>query len=105
MLTLAMFDELAQDEADAEDYDMEALERRPDGPGHPGELDDDDATLVGRRGPGSIAEDRVVFEIGDEDAQSDDEAPSKKSPHQNALDRHTSDGVDHEREGLMNGGA
>lgn len=72
---LAMSDELAQDEEDAEDYDLEALENRTRA-----RDDDDDATLVGRRGPDSLAEDHVVFEIGDEDAGSDDEAdsPSKK---------------------------
>ncbi|KAF7981133.1 hypothetical protein HWV62_34873 [Athelia sp. TMB] len=73
---LAMSDELAQDEEDAEDYDLEALEHRTRARGD----DDDDATLVGRRGPDSLAEDQVVFEIGDEDAGSDDDAasPTKK---------------------------
>ena len=70
---LAMSDELAQDEEDAEDYDLEALEHRT----RAREEDDDDATLVGRRGPDSIAEDHVVFEIGDEDDE-DPETPSKK---------------------------
>ena len=71
-----MSDELAQDEEDAEDYDLEALEHRTRARGD----DDDDATLVGRRGPDSLAEDQVVFEIGDEDAGSDDDAasPTKK---------------------------
>lgn len=70
-----MFDELAQDEEDAEDYDLESLEHRTRA-----RDDDDDETLVGRRGPDSLAEDHVVFEIGDEDAGSDDdgETPSKK---------------------------
>jgi len=68
---LVLSDELAQDETDAEDYDLEALERR----GHANtEDDEDDRTLVGQRGDGheSISND-VVFEIGDEDGGSDDE--------------------------------
>lgn len=69
---LAMFDELAQDEEDAEDYDLEALEHRT-----AAREDDDDATLVGRQGHDSLAEDHVVFEIGDEDDE-DVDTPSKK---------------------------
>ncbi|KAJ3481723.1 hypothetical protein NLI96_g7467 [Meripilus lineatus] len=87
----AMFDELAQDEEDAEDYDMEALERRTEALGM--HDDDDTSTLVGNRGPN----DEVVFEIGDDGADgSDDEDHSKKrrgASHQ--------DGLSHEREGLM----
>ncbi|KAI0094293.1 lung seven transmembrane receptor-domain-containing protein [Irpex rosettiformis] len=96
---LAMFDELAQDEEDAEDYDMEALERRTDADQTYRHDDDDTATLVGR-GPGSVNDDAVVFEIGDEDAQelSDDEDPAKRQRRQNS--RHT-EGAAHEREGLM----
>ena len=100
-ITLAMFDELAQDEEDAEDYDMEALERRTRADNTYRHQDDDDnATLVGR-GPGSMHEDAVVFEIGDEDAQelSDDEDPTKRRRAQ-AVD-HEGQGEDHEREGLM----
>jgi hypothetical protein len=93
-----MFDELAQDEEDAEDYDMEALERRTDADEGYRHDEDDTATLVGR-GPGSMNEDAVVFEIGDEDAQelSDEEDPAKRQRRQNS--RH--DGAAHEREGLM----
>ncbi|KAI0756841.1 lung seven transmembrane receptor-domain-containing protein [Daedaleopsis nitida] len=90
---LAMFDELAQDEEDAEDYDLESLERRTEARGFP--EDDDAATLVGR---GGVGEDAVVFEIGDEDGQgSDDEdaAPKKRRG-----ERHEG-GSEHEREGLM----
>ncbi|EJF66842.1 hypothetical protein DICSQDRAFT_151254, partial [Dichomitus squalens LYAD-421 SS1] len=83
-----MFDELAQDEADAEDYDLEALERR----GEPGFKEDDDAaTLVGR----GVGEDAVVFEIGDEDADEDDATTPKKR----RVEQH--DGAEHERQGLM----
>lgn len=93
-----MFDELAQNEEDAEDYDLEAIERRTEARGRL-DMDDDAATLVGHRGPGSIAEDAVVFEIGDEDAQelSDDEDPAKKR----RTSRSAQDGQEHEREGLM----
>jgi hypothetical protein len=90
---LAMSDEIAQDEEDAEDYDLEALERRTRD-----RDDDDDATLVGRRGPGSVAEDNVVFEIGDED-DDDDEIPGSaiKRRGSTEIDRSEED----EREGLI----
>lgn len=77
---LAMSEELAQEEPGAEDYDMAALERGgARGPGHPDEEDDDDAvTLVGsRRGNGRLADDNVVFEIGDEDAHGSDDDEHK----------------------------
>ena len=85
-----MFDEIAQNEEDAEDYDMEALERRTEARGF--REDDDAATLVSH----GVGEDAVVFEIGDEDGQgSDDEdAPKKRRG-----ERH--EGAEHEREGLM----
>jgi len=72
---LVLSDELAQDEAEVEDYDLESFERR--GRGHP-EDEDDDATLVGRRGDGheTISND-IVFEIGDEDGGSEDEDENK----------------------------
>ncbi|EIW64216.1 uncharacterized protein TRAVEDRAFT_41629 [Trametes versicolor FP-101664 SS1] len=84
---------IAQDEEDAEDYDLESLEHRTDARGlH--ETDDDAATLVGR----PVGDDAVVFEIGDEDgAGSDDEdAPKKRRGERERLD-----GAEHEREGLM----
>ena len=86
-----MFDEIAQNEEDAEDYDLEALEHRTDARGIPEH--DDAATLVNH----PVGEDAVVFEIGDEDGQgSDDEdaAPKKRRG-----ERH--EGEEHEREGLM----
>ncbi|KAI0719950.1 lung seven transmembrane receptor-domain-containing protein [Cerioporus squamosus] len=87
---LAMFDELAQDEEDAEDYDLEALERRTEARGFPEE--DDAATLVGR----GVGDDAVVFEIGDEEGEGDDDdAPKKRRG-----ERHEG-GEEHEREGLM----
>ncbi|OCH86055.1 hypothetical protein OBBRIDRAFT_797568 [Obba rivulosa] len=91
---LAMFDEIAQDEEDAEDYDLEALERRTEARGTPD--DDDTATLVGR-GPASLAEDAVVFEIGDEEGDEDD--PSSPKKRNVASERH--EGAEEEREGLM----
>ena len=86
-----MFDEIAQNEEDAEDYDLESLERRTEARGIP-DGDDDAATLVGR----PVGEDAVVFEIGDEGQESDDEdaAPKKRRG-----ERH--EGEEHEREGLM----
>jgi hypothetical protein len=72
-----MSDELAQDEPDAEDYDMANLEQRagrPRGPAHPDDDDEEDdaATLVGGR-RGAIARDEeIVFEIG-EDGEDEDE--------------------------------
>jgi hypothetical protein len=93
-----MFDELAQDEEDAEDYDLEALEHRTEAMEAAHHDDDDTATLVGRE-PRSMADDAVVFEIGDEDAHelSDDEDPAKRRRRE---DSHH-DGEAHEREGLM----
>ncbi len=87
-----MFDELAQDEEDAEDYDLESLERRTDARGF--KEDDDAATLVGR----PVGDDAVVFEIGDEEGQgSDDEDAALKK---RRGERHEG-GEDHEREGLI----
>lgn len=94
-----MSDELAQDEEDAEDYDLESMELRTNG--RMMDDDDDDETLVGSRrgGPGSIAEDAVVFEIGDEDDHgSDDEDRHTKRKHGR---QSSGDGTHREREGLM----
>lgn len=80
-----MSDELAQDEEDAEDYDLDNLE------GRPRLRTDDDETLVGESGysrgtggraPGqgpNVGEDAVVFEIGDEDDFDDDDPRSAVS--------------------------
>jgi hypothetical protein len=61
MSTLAMSDELAQDEEDAEDYDLDSMGQR----GRPDDDDDDAATLVGvrRGGHDPVADDNVVFEV------------------------------------------
>jgi len=93
-----MSDEIAQDENDAEDYDLESLNHRQ----RLRDDDDDDVTLVGTRNghAQSLAEDQVVFEIGDEDE--DDEDPSKKR----RPERLSGENAHHpgEREGLMSEG-
>ncbi|KAF7784069.1 hypothetical protein Agabi119p4_234 [Agaricus bisporus var. burnettii] len=92
---LAMSDEIAQDENDAEDYDLETLHHRQ----RLRDDDDDDATLVGTRGGHipSVVEDHVVFEIGDEDDE-DEDAAKKRHP-----ERRSGENLHHsgEREGLM----
>jgi len=92
---LAMSDEIAQDEEDAEDYDLEAIHERTRA-----REDDDNATLVGGDGRqrGNIAQD-VVFEIGDEEPGSDgeDEVITKKRRQSEQRES----GGEHEREGLM----
>ena len=98
-----MSDELAQDEEDAEDYDLEALENRTNTRvmDDDDDDDDDDGTLVGSRrgGPASLAEEAVVFEIGDEDDHgSDDEDGHAKRKHGR---QSSGDGTHREREGLM----
>ncbi|KAH7909795.1 hypothetical protein BJ138DRAFT_185438 [Hygrophoropsis aurantiaca] len=95
-----MSDEIAQEDEDAEDYDLEALQGRSMA------REDDEITLVNsRREPQAVAEDQVVFEIGDEDAGSDEEteSPTKKRRGDRGDSDHQ-DGVDDEREGLMGGG-
>ncbi|KAF9056134.1 lung seven transmembrane receptor-domain-containing protein [Panaeolus papilionaceus] len=98
---LAMSDEIAQDEEDAEDYDLEAIQHRTQL--REEEEDDDAATLVGgRRGhPGTGGEESVVFEIGDEDE--DDEEMGKKRRNQRKLSgengRRSNSGEEHR--GLM----
>jgi hypothetical protein len=90
-----MSDEIAQDENDAEDYDLEALHHRQ----RLRDDDDDDATLVGTRGGHipSVAEDQVVFEIGDEDDEDEDSAKKRRPERLSGENRHRSG----EREGLM----
>ncbi|KAG9314038.1 hypothetical protein JVU11DRAFT_4817 [Chiua virens] len=93
-----MSDEIAQEDEDAEDYDLEALQRRT------GAREDDEVTLVNnRRETEALAEDHVVFEIGDEDAGSDDEtdgAAKKRRVERKSVDEN--DTTD-ERAGLMGG--
>jgi hypothetical protein len=91
-----MSDEIAQDENDAEDYDLESLAHRQ----RLREEDDDDVTLVGSRNgrPQSIAED-VVFEIGDED--DDEEDPTKKRRPERLSGENNAHHPSGERQGLM----
>ncbi|KAF4604973.1 hypothetical protein EYR40_003756 [Pleurotus pulmonarius] len=102
--TLSMSDELAQDEEDAEDYDLEALESRTRARD---DDDDDNATLVGDRrgGPAPLRDDHVVFEIGDEDAGSDDEDESKKQGRIKLQSSENLPGDAQERQGLIGNGA
>jgi hypothetical protein len=97
---LAMSDEIAQEDEDAEDYDLEALQRRTDA------REDDEITLVNnRREHEALAEDQVVFEIGDEDGGSDEEgdSPSKKRRgERKSLDENGDEHID-ERQGLIGG--
>lgn len=92
-------DEIAQDEEDAEDYDLEAIQHRT----RLREEDDEDdaATLVGgRQGQSvSVSRDDVVFEIGDED--DDDDDGSKRRKAQNRLSGETNGGTDIERQALV----
>jgi hypothetical protein len=95
---LAMSDEISQEDEDAEDYDLEALQHRTVA------REDDEITLVNsRREHDALAEDHVVFEIGDEDAGSDDEgeAIAKKRRGERRVSGDKEIGVEEEREGLM----
>ncbi|KAJ8597616.1 hypothetical protein M405DRAFT_876881 [Rhizopogon salebrosus TDB-379] len=95
---LAMSDEISQEDEDAEDYDLEALQHRTV------VREDDEITLVNsRREHDALAEDHVVFEIGDEDAGSDDEgeAMAKKRRGERRASDDKEIGVEEEREGLM----
>ncbi|KAF9225432.1 hypothetical protein BS17DRAFT_815995 [Gyrodon lividus] len=94
-----MSDEIAQEDEDAEDYDLEALQLRTTA------QEDDEVTLVNnRREPEALAEDHVVFEIGDEDGGSDDEADSagkkRRGGERKSIDENENPD---ERRGLMGG--
>ena len=102
--TLAMSDEIAQDEEDAEDYDLEAIESRTRARD---EEDDDDITLVGRRAGHdiqSVGEDHVVFEIGDEEEEEDPITPKRRKADRVSVERlKVSVENNSETEGLMAG--
>ncbi len=102
--TLLMFDELAQDEEDAEDYDLDTIERQTDSDLR--RREDDEATLVGGRGGiPSMNEDAVVFEIGDEDAHDlSDDDDARKSRHTSTEQAREDDDNADERAGFLNGG-
>ncbi|KAG1864765.1 lung seven transmembrane receptor-domain-containing protein [Suillus subalutaceus] len=96
---LAMSDEIAQEDEDAEDYDLETLQQRTVA------REDDEITLVNsRREPEALAEDHVVFEIGDEDIGSDDEgetAVKKRRGGERRASGDRQDSADEERQGLI----
>lgn len=93
-----MSDEIAQEDEDAEDYDLEALQLRT------AAREDDEVTLVNnRREPEALAEDHVVFEIGDEDAGSDDETESAGKKRRGERKSVDENGTTDERAGLMGG--
>ncbi|KZS95867.1 hypothetical protein SISNIDRAFT_438421 [Sistotremastrum niveocremeum HHB9708] len=83
---LAMSEELAQE--DAEDYDLEGLQRRAD-------REDDDVTLVGdRRQPRHerVGEDEVVFDIGDaHDSDEEDDKRHTSVPRTGSTSPHAGD--------------
>jgi len=101
-----MSDELAQDEEDAEDYDLDTIERQTDSVLR--RREDDEATLVGGRGgAASMNEDSVVFEIGDEDAHDlSDDDDAHKLRHTSIEEHARDEGDDNadERVGFLNGG-
>lgn len=93
-----MSDEIAQEDEEAEDYDPDSLQLQARA------REDDEITLVNnRREPEALAEDHVVFEIGDEDAGSDDETENvtkkRRGERKSVDDNETAD----ERAGLMGG--
>ncbi|KAG2076869.1 hypothetical protein BDR04DRAFT_1089135 [Suillus decipiens] len=96
---LAMSDEIAQEDEDAEDYDLDTLQQRTVA------REDDEVTLVNsRRETEALAEDHVVFEIGDEDIGSDDEgeaAVKKRHGGERRPSGDKQDGADEERQGLI----
>lgn len=91
-----MFDELAQNDEDAEDYDLESLERHTDARSML-DNDDDAATLVNHR----MAQDEVVFEIGDGDEDIHDLSDDDERTNTKKRRTGSHDGEAHEREGLM----
>lgn len=92
---LAMSDEIAQEDEEAEDYDLESIQLRS----QQRDDDDDAATLVGGRpgGPDTISEDHVVFEIGDEDDEDDDASKKRRANRLSGEDH----GGEDERQGLI----
>lgn len=94
-----MSDEIAQDEEEAEDYDMDALESR--GQPHPLNADGIPQAPPRRR---SLGEEDVVFEIGEE-RDSDDEEGPRRTPRSGRPGRSADlEGGQEEREGLMSSG-
>jgi hypothetical protein len=91
-----MSDEIAQDEEEAEDYDMDALESR----GQPHPLNADGIPQAPARSR-SVGEEGVVFEIGEE-RDSDDDDGNRRTPRSGRPRRSDElEGGREEREGLM----
>ncbi|KAJ3530094.1 hypothetical protein NMY22_g8718 [Coprinellus aureogranulatus] len=90
-----MSDELAQDEEDAEDYDLEAIQSRTRQ--REQDDDDDDRTLVGSRRGGHepLPGENVVFDIGGDDDNDDDDDAPKKRQHQKPSGRLSGDNEDY----------
>jgi hypothetical protein len=93
---LAMSDELAQDEEDAEDYDLDALESR----GQPHPLNADGIPEAPRSGRRRVGEDELVFEIGEDDEDEEGHGRTPTSKRVRTSDEGTRD--EHEHQGLMN---
>lgn len=96
---LAMSDELAQDEEDAEDYDLDALESR----GQPHPLNADGIPEAPRSGRRGVGDDETVFEIGEEEDDEDGRGRTPLSRGQRPKPRTSDEGPrdEHEHEGLM----
>ncbi|KAG8760678.1 hypothetical protein FRC14_002359 [Serendipita sp. 396] len=95
---LAMSDELAQDEEDAEDYDLDALESR--GQPHPLNADGipEAPRSAGRR---RVGEDDTVFEIGEEEDDDDGRRTGRTPTSRKARSSGDEHRDEHEEEGLM----
>lgn len=90
-----MSDELAQDEEDAEDYDLDTLEAR----GQPHPLNADGVPEAPRDSRRRVGEDDLVFEIGDDE---DDEDGRGRTPmSKRARQSREEAREEHEHEGLM----
>jgi len=94
-----MSDELAQDEEDAEDYDLDALESR----GQPHPLNADGIPEAPRSGRG-VGADELVFEIGEDEEDEEGRGRTPLSRGQRPKTRNSDDEGprnEHEHEGLM----
>ncbi|KAJ3873727.1 hypothetical protein F5051DRAFT_114881 [Lentinula edodes] len=90
-----MSEELAQDEADAEDYDLEYLERGR------GARNDNEATLRGDEHGHPVGEDSIVFEIGDEEEDMTPITAKSSAPTWHCPERLSGEHAEEERRGLM----
>lgn len=90
-----MSDELAQDEEDAEDYDMDALEER----GQPHPLNADGVPEAPRTSRRRVGEDELVFEIGDD--EDDDDGRGRTPMSKRTRPSGENGREEYEQEGLM----